>query len=122
RAIAARKAIDADLGFGLEGGVHPHGSGLILHGWVVIVDRNGSQGIGGAGRLPLPQSIANRVLAGEELGPVMDDILNDHNIRQKGGASGALTNGLAVREDAFALAVAYALAPFVSPTFYDGVR
>ncbi|MCP5094237.1 MAG: DUF84 family protein, partial [Chloroflexi bacterium] len=47
RAIAARKAIDADLGFGLEGGVHPHGSGLILHGWVVIVDRNGSQGIGG---------------------------------------------------------------------------
>jgi inosine/xanthosine triphosphatase len=119
RAIAARKAIDAELGIGLEGGVHPHNGGLILHGWVVIVDRNGRQGIGGAARLPLPQAITTRILAGEELGPVMDDILNDHNTRQKGGAVGALTNGLAVRGDAFALAVAYALAPFVSPALYD---
>lgn len=119
RAIAARDQIEANLGIGLEGGVHPNGEGLILHGWVVIVDENGREGVGGAARLPLPQHIANRVLAGEELGPVMDDILNDHNIRQKGGAVGALTNGLVLRSETFAVAVAYALSPFVSPNLYE---
>jgi inosine/xanthosine triphosphatase len=119
RAIAARDQIGADLGIGLEGGVHPNGVGLILHGWVVIVNENGREGIGGAARLPLPQHIADRILAGEELGPVMDDILNDHNTRQKGGAVGALTNGLVLRGESFALAVAYALAPFVSPELYE---
>ena len=121
RAIAACDQINADFGIGLEGGVHPNGTGLYLHGWVVAVDKNGREGVGGAARLPLPQHIANRVLAGEELGPVMDDILNEHNIRQKGGAVGALTNGLVLRSETFALAVAYALAPFVSPSLYDKV-
>ncbi|MCA9920732.1 MAG: DUF84 family protein, partial [Anaerolineales bacterium] len=33
RAIAARDRLSADFGIGLEGGVHPNGVGLILHGW-----------------------------------------------------------------------------------------
>jgi len=119
RAISARDQIGADFGIGLEGGVHPNGVGLILHGWVVIVDENGNQGVGGAARLPLPQHIADRILAGEELGFIMDDILDDHNTKQKGGAVGALTNGLVQRGEAFALAVAYALSPFVSPELYE---
>jgi len=48
----------------------------------------------------------------------MDDVLDDHNVKQKGGAVGALTAQLQVRGDAFAMAVAYALAPFVSPDLY----
>ncbi len=119
RAIAARQKIGADMGVGLEGGVHQEPLGLVLQGWVVIVDKNGREGIGAAGRLPLPTIIANRILTGEELGPVMDDLLNQHNVKQKGGAIGALTAGLVPRGDAFAIAVAYALAPFVAPDFYD---
>jgi inosine/xanthosine triphosphatase len=118
RAFAARDALDADFGVGLEGGVHPEPFGLTLHGWVVVVDGNGRMGIGGGGRLPLPDHIAQKVLAGTELGQVMDDLLGDHNSKQKGGAVGALTNGLILREETFALAVAYALAPFVSPNLY----
>jgi non-canonical (house-cleaning) NTP pyrophosphatase len=85
---------------------------------VVAVDGQGREGVGGGARLPLPSSIARRVLAGAELGPVMDEILGQKNVKQKGGAVGALTAGLVLREDTFALAVAYALAPFVSPRFY----
>ena len=118
RAIAARDAVDADFGVGLEGGVHPEPFGLALQGWVVIVDRNGRIGIGGCSRLQLPEHIAQRVLNGEELGPVMDDVLNDHNVKHKGGAVGALTNNLVVRGEAFATAVAYALAPFVKSELY----
>ncbi|VAW43195.1 hypothetical protein MNBD_CHLOROFLEXI01-704, partial [hydrothermal vent metagenome] len=118
RAIAARSALDAHFGIGLEGGVHPEPFGLVLQGWVVIVDGNGRTGIGGGGRLLLPDQVARRILAGTELGDIIDDILNDHNSKQKGGAVGAFTNGLVMREDSFALAVAYALAPFMFPDFY----
>lgn len=118
RAIAARQQTAADLGVGLEGGVHPDEIGLLLVGWVVVCDGTGREGIGAAGRLPLPPVIARRVTAGAELGPLMDELLGEENIKQKGGAVGALTAGLVQREQAFALAVAYALAPFVAPHFY----
>lgn len=119
RAQAARQAVNAALGVGLEGGVHPEPFGLALHGWVVIVDGNGREGIGGGARIPLPKAIAQRVLAGEELGNVMDDVLNDHNVKQKGGAVGALTGGLVMREETFAVAVAYALSPFIVPELHN---
>ncbi len=117
----ARNALlqsSADFGIGLEGGVNPEAAGLMLMGWVVILDRNGRKGVGGASRIPLPEAIAKRVKAGEELGLVMDDILGDQNIKQKGGAVGALTGGLFLRKDAFAIAVAYALSPFVVPELH----
>ncbi len=50
----------------------------------------------------------------------MDDILGEQNIKQKGGAVGALTNGLYLRKDAFAIAVAYALSPFLVPELHNG--
>jgi inosine/xanthosine triphosphatase len=118
RARAAREAVGADMGIGLEGGVHPEPFGWVLQGWVAIVASDGRTGLGGCARLPLPAHIARRVQNGEELGHVMDDVLNDHNTKQKGGAVGALTNNLVVRGEAFATAVAYALAPFVSPGLY----
>ncbi len=119
RANAARERLDADFGVGLEGGVHLDSAGLLLMGWVVIVDRNGREGIGGAARLPLPADIAKQVLAGRELGPLMDDILGEENVKQKGGAVGALTANLVVRGEAFATAVAYALGPFVAGELYS---
>ena len=118
RAIAALRVCGADLGFGLEGGVHPYGDGLLLQGWVVVTDGNGREGVAGSGRLPLPPIIARRVMAGEELGPVMDELMGEDDIKQKGGAIGALTGGLIPRQQAFAQGVAYALAPFVAPEFY----
>jgi len=118
RARAARLVEDATLGIGLEGGVNPEPAGLMLLGWVVAVDGRDREGVGGGARLPLPAPIAERVLAGAELGPVMDELLGQHNVKQKGGAVGALTAGLVLRKETFAVAVAYALAPFVSPRFY----
>jgi len=119
RARAACAAHDADLGIGLEGGVHPDPEGMMLTGWVVVVDGNGREGVGGAARMPLPAHITARIAQGEELGPIMDELLDDHNTRQKGGAVGALTNGLVLRGDTFAVAVAYALAPFVAPHLFS---
>jgi non-canonical (house-cleaning) NTP pyrophosphatase len=92
---------------------------LLLVGWVVVVDRNGREGVGGTARLPLPKAIAEQVKAGRELGPLMDEILGEENVKQKGGAVGALTAGLVPRSETFAVAVAYALGPFVAAEFYS---
>lgn len=119
RARQARQMADADLGFGLEGGVNLEPAGLMLFGWVAVLAADGREGIGCTARLPLPKAIAQRVLGGEELGPVMDDLLGQHNTRQKGGAVGALTAGLVLRQETFAIAVAYALSPFVAPQFFS---
>jgi non-canonical (house-cleaning) NTP pyrophosphatase len=48
----------------------------------------------------------------------MDDVLNETDVKHKGGAVGALTAGLVSRKEALALSVAYALGPFVSPQLY----
>jgi inosine/xanthosine triphosphatase len=118
RALGAQRLTAADLGVGLEGGVHRGVAGLLLQGWVVAADGNGKEGVGATAQIPLPPLIAERVLNGEELGPVMDELLNDSNVKQKGGAIGALTAGLVPREDAFAIAVAFALSPFIVPEFH----
>lgn len=118
RALAARETAVADFGIGLEGGVAQESFGLTLVGWVVLVGSNGRESIGGCPRLPLPPRIAQRVLAGEELGPIMDSLVGQQDVKKKGGAVGTLTNGLVMRQEAFATAVAYAFAPFVTPHFY----
>ncbi|MEZ4510611.1 MAG: inosine/xanthosine triphosphatase [Chloroflexota bacterium] len=118
RALAARKTAVADFGVGLEGGVEQEPFGLALVGWVVLIGPAGQEGIGGCPRLLLPTHIAQRVLAGEELGPIMDKLVGQQNVKKKGGAVGTLTNGLVMRHEAFATAVAYAFAPFVTPHFY----
>lgn len=118
RAKAAKNLITADFGVGIEGGVQEENGLLMLTAWAVIINSQGQEGLGSSGRLPLPKTLANRVRSGEELGHVMDDILNDHNIKQKGGAVGALTAGLVSRQEALALGVAYALGPFVAPHIY----
>lgn len=119
RAMASLTAVPlAQLGLGLEGGVQQMGDTLFLQGWVVAVDGNGRCGVGGCPRLTLPQSVAQRILAGAELGPLMDELTSQANMKQKEGAVGVFTNGLVKRQEAFAVAVAYALAPFVTPQFY----
>jgi inosine/xanthosine triphosphatase len=119
RAAAARSVLDADLGVGLEGGVHRSPWGLLLTGWVAVVDRSGRQGLGSGGRLPLPAVLAAAVLAGEELGPAVDRLVGQHDTRRGPGAVGILTSGLVHRDEAFRVAMAYAMARFLHPTWYQ---
>lgn len=118
RAIAARIALGADLGIGLEGGVHRSAWGALLSGWAAIVDRQGRLGLGSGGRIVLPPVLVESLEQGEELGPAMDRLSGLHDTRKGPGAVGILTNGLVVRDEAFRVAVAYALARFLHPAWY----
>jgi non-canonical (house-cleaning) NTP pyrophosphatase len=65
----------------------------------------------------LPDDVADRVRAGNELGPVMDDLLDTENVAERQGAAGVLTDGIIDRESALRHAVAGALGPFVTDLY-----
>lgn len=115
RARNVLAAGDYDLGVGLEGGVAevPGEDGLFLVMWAAVADGERT-GLGGGTRVPLPESIAARIRAGEELGPVMNDVLGEDDVPETNGAAGVLTGDRIDRRDALRHAVAGALGPFVT--------
>lgn len=115
RARNALAAGEYHLGVGPEGGVAevPSVDGLFLIMWVAVTD--GEQvGLGSGPSFRLPDSIGDRVAAGDELGPVMDDVLDEDGVARKQGAAGALSAGVVDRDDALAAGVAAAMGPFVT--------
>jgi len=115
RADAVHAADEYDLAVGIEGGVarFDGADGRFLVMWAAVSDGS-CVGRGAGPSLELPAPVAARIEDGEELGPVMDDVLGTTGIATRGGAVGALTSGRVDRADALSTAVAGALGPFVS--------
>jgi inosine/xanthosine triphosphatase len=118
RAVAARVALDADLGVGIEGGCVETADGMRTCAWAVVVDRSGRAGTGGSLAMPLPAPVAALVRSGTELGHAMDALVKQHNTKQGAGAVGILTDGMVDRQRAYETLVVYALAPFLTPEFW----
>ncbi|TKB51627.1 non-canonical purine NTP phosphatase [Ferrimonas sediminicola] len=111
----------ADFYVAFEGGYDRiHGQGFTF-AYIAASDGNQTQ-IGRSGLLPLPELVSRRLEQGEELGPLMDELFNDHNIRQKGGAMGILTNNLVDRTSIYSDTLCLLLAPFLHPELYANSR
>ena len=118
RAERALAAGGYDLGVGIEGGVADVDAapGLYLVMWAAVTDGDRlERGAGPAVRLPA--AVADRVRGGEELGPVMDDRLDESGVARGRGAVGVLTGGRIDRTEALSAAVAGALGPFVTDLY-----
>ena len=118
RAAAARSALGADLGVGLEGGVVDAGGLMRTCAWAAIVDARGQRGVGGSLAMPLPGSVAALIREGVELGHAMDRLIGEHDTKRGKGAVGILTGGRVDRQRAYEIIVTYALAPWVTPELY----
>lgn len=118
RARAAREALDADLGLGLEGGVVDSPEGLRTCAWCVVVHRDGREGVGGSLAMPLPDAVAKMIRGGMELGHAMDALVAERGTKHGKGAVGILTAGRIDRQGAYEVLVTYAMAPFVTPEIY----
>jgi non-canonical (house-cleaning) NTP pyrophosphatase len=140
RAVAAHET-GADLGVGIEGGVgsfdpvtaaevangapagatdgagdaapESAGGDLSLLVWAAVTDGT-EVGVATGPSFPLPPAVARRVRDGEELGPVVDDLLDESGVARGRGTAGVVTGGRVDRRDALRTAVAGALAPFRS--------
>lgn len=99
---------------GLEGGLSrlPITGARVwtLQTWAAVTDGH-AWGYGAGGAVEVPHALVTRVLAGEELGDVIDRLAGAPT-RGTRGAWGVLTRDLVGRRDAFRLAVAAAFAPF----------
>ncbi|ALW88640.1 inosine/xanthosine triphosphatase [Deinococcus actinosclerus] len=119
RARRAARLPGATWGVGLEGGVRvERGQGWLFG--VVAAARAGDGLLLSArtAELPVPPAVLPRVLAGEELGGVMDELLGTHDLKRGAGTVGALTGGLVTRPGVWAQALALALAPARHPELY----
>ena len=116
RATAARIALAADLGVGIEGGVveMPDGS-MRTCAWAAVASSDGRDAVGGSLAMPLPDAVARLIRErGLELGHAMDEVTGQAETKRGTGAVGILTAGLVNRRQAYETLVAYALAPFLT--------
>ena len=109
---------DASFGIGLEGGVNKIGDRWFESGWICIISRDGEIGWGSSGRYEMSRKIMKRLLNGEELASVIDDLSGQSDVRSSQGAMGILTNGQLPRALSYSHGVIFAFAPFVSDEVY----
>jgi len=107
----------ADYYLAMEGGVDESQDGPVTFAYVVIADQQ-LMSVGRSATLPLPPKVYRELQQGAELGPLMDSLFNTTNIKQRGGAIGLLTRGLADREGNYTQALILALARFLHPDLY----
>nr|WP_188499135.1 DUF84 family protein [Pullulanibacillus pueri] len=101
RAQAVLNQSDADIGIGLEGGVTTIGDTMYVCNWGALVDREGRCLTASGAGIALPQTIAEGINAGRELGDVIDDYTSQTNVKQGQGTIGILTNGRVTRDEMF---------------------
>jgi inosine/xanthosine triphosphatase len=118
RALNARAALGFAWGVGMEGGVEFDSAGAAWLFSVVAIATAERESLARGGLLLLPPPVAARLRTGDELGPVMDELLGTSNIKQGLGAIGYLTGGLITREAAFFDCFSRALAPLLHPALY----
>lgn len=92
---------NADLAFGLEGGVDEIDGVMYCCNWGAVAMKDGTVISSSGAQFALPEVIAKELRMGKELGPVMDVYTNTENIRHHQGAIGIFTNDLIDRKQMF---------------------
>lgn len=108
-----RRHDKADFFVGAEGGIRKIYGRWFDFGCFCIINNEGQKAFGTSPWFELPDSIVQRLLAGEELGPVIDDITGRKNCKQKEGAIGYFTNNVMGRKELYVAGLVVALAPFI---------
>jgi len=112
------KKLEAQFFVGIEGGIQETYGKWFAFGCMCIIDNSRKTSFGTSAHFELPQSVTTRLLKGEELGFVMDEIMNDENTKQKGGAISFFTNGKMDRKELYIPGIISALVPFLHEDLY----
>ncbi|PMN69404.1 inosine/xanthosine triphosphatase [Enterovibrio norvegicus] len=114
----AKAIVEGDFYVGVEAGLDDP----FTFAWMVIesanIDGKHRTGEARSASLPLPPAAIKGIEAGKELGDVMDEMFNEENVKQKGGAIGMLTEHLLTRSSVYHQALVLALIPFIHPALF----
>ncbi|MBS3127489.1 inosine/xanthosine triphosphatase [Candidatus Woesearchaeota archaeon] len=116
--LAQEQHPDAAYFVGIEGGIEETYATWFSFGTMCIIDRTGRESFGKSPHFTLPQSVVQKLLAGEELGKVMDHHTGQQNVKQKSGTIGILTNGIMDRKELYVHGLVMALVPFINQELY----
>jgi inosine/xanthosine triphosphatase len=120
RAIKAMEMLPSDFSVGIEGGLfYLHGR-YYLAGFVAVMRSDGLMSTGTSGWFECPQKLLRRLLRGEELGEIMDEITGRKNVKKNEGAIGYFTRGIVDRKELYKHGVLMALARFISGDLWPG--
>lgn len=119
RAGAARAAVpEADFWVGIEGGIEDLAEGMLAYAWIVILSE-GPTGKGRTGGFLLPETVAELVRGGHELGDANDQVFGRRNSKQQEGAIGLLTGNIMDRTELYEHGMVLALVPVKSSVFFE---
>lgn len=115
----ARTLEEADYYISLEGGLDRDAHGSFLTWYICVGNNRGEESIAGGGRMAVPSIIYDTLINNpkKELGEIMDELIGEDNIKQKGGSTAIFTDNRIMRKDVFKRDIILALVPFVNATF-----
>lgn len=102
-----------DIAIGLEGGVYELGGQMYVCNWGALAANDGKLWTAAGAQIPLPEAVAEKLRAGHELGPVMDEYAKETGTRYHRGAVGVLTQGVVNRDEMFSHIVKLLLGQFL---------
>jgi inosine/xanthosine triphosphatase len=112
------KNFQAQYFIGVEGGIVFNHNRWFAFGGMCIVDTNGKKSFGTSAHFEIPNEVTERLLKREELGFVMDEIMQQKNTKQKMGAIGFFTNGVMDRKELYVPGIIAAFVPFNHQEMY----
>ena len=118
RAQAVLDKTQADFSVGIEGGLQQIGDDWFDCGWVVVINRAQDIGIGSSARVSTPPKMMKEILAGKELGLVIDEFFKTSKAGQLNGHFGLMTNNAITRTSGYVDGIVMALARFLHPDLF----
>ena len=110
--------LNANFFVGIEGGILQLHNRWFQFSVICILDTQHRDSFGTTGLYELPDWIIEKLLAGGELGYVIDELAQDSNTKEKQSALGFLTNGEVDRLQNNTQAITFALIPFFQDSLY----
>ena len=113
-------SLDAEFFIGIEGGIQQIYKKWFAFGCMCIIHKSGKKSFGTSAHFELPEIVTKQLLERKELGHVMDEIMQQENTKQKGGAISYFTNGKMNRKELYTPGLISALVPFQHEEMYFG--
>ncbi len=116
--INEEKNLGADYFVGIEGGISDQYGRWFAFGGMCIIDKKGREAYGTSPQFELPYQIVKELLEGKELGLIMDEIQNESNTKQKGGAISFFTKGMMSRKELYISGLITSLVPLLNEDIF----
>lgn len=116
--INIKENLSAEYFVGIEGGISLLFNKWFAYGCMCVMNKDGKTGFGLSPGFELPQKVVSQLLKGKELGYVMDEIMNEQNTKQRGGAISFFTNGVMSRKELYVEGLKTAIIPFLHENLF----